>query len=163
MPPNTTPEQRAIICVLKKLGHTNDNIRANLPNRHDITNCAINYIFKKYADKENYDEVGHSAGCPRKLSERDCRVALRHLANQDCRNATELRRELFPQVSTQTVKRALRREGLLPFHQASVRSSPSRTCTSEKSGQSSIWIGQSKTGMPSHSLTSRFSTFLGRM
>ena len=34
-----------------------------------------------------YNEVGHSTGCPRKLSERDCRVALRHLANQDCRNA----------------------------------------------------------------------------
>jgi transposase len=113
-------EQHAIICTLKRLGYTNDEIRANLPNRHDITNRAINYIFKRYADKENYDEVGHSTGRPHKLSERDSRVALRHLANQDCRTATELRHEFFPQVSTITVKRALRQEGLLPFHQALV-------------------------------------------
>jgi len=38
MPQNTTPEQHAIICVMKKLGYTNDDVRANLPNRHDITN-----------------------------------------------------------------------------------------------------------------------------
>jgi hypothetical protein len=120
MPPNTTAEQRAIICTLKRLGYTNDDIRANLPDRHDITNRAINYIFKRYADKENYNEVGHSTGCPRKLSKRDCRVALRHLANRDCHNATELCHEFFPELSIKTVKRALRREGLRPFHEASV-------------------------------------------
>jgi hypothetical protein len=120
MPPNTTTEQRAIICILKNLGYTNDEIRANLSNQHDITNRAINYIFKRYADKENYNEVGHSTGHPRKLSEWDGQVALQHLANQDCRNATELHQEFFPQVSTITVKQALRWEGLLPFHQASV-------------------------------------------
>lgn len=119
MPPNTTTEQHAIICTLKNLGYTNDEIRANLSKRHDITNCVINYIFKRYADKEDYNKVGHSTGHPRKLSKRDGRVVLRHLANQDCRNATELRHEFFPQVSTITVKRALRQEGLLSFHQAS--------------------------------------------
>jgi len=76
MPPNTTTEQCAIICILKNLGYTNNEIRANLSNWHDITNHAINYIFKRYADRENYNEIGHSTGHLRKLSERDGWVAL---------------------------------------------------------------------------------------
>ena len=63
MPPNTTPEQRAIICVLNTQTTTSEQI---------------------YPTSMTSPTMGN---CPRKLGERDCRVALRHLANQDCRNA----------------------------------------------------------------------------
>jgi hypothetical protein len=90
---------------------THNDIQAALVNRHDITDRQIICIFQKYADKENYNEVGHSTGCLHKLTPRDTRVALRHLANCDAGNATELRNMYFPEVSIETVKRVLREEG----------------------------------------------------
>jgi transposase len=47
-------------------------------------------------------------------------MALRHLYNTDCRNATELHNEYFPEIGLSTVKRALREEGLAAHHKASV-------------------------------------------
>jgi len=111
MSPQTTAAEKAIICTLKKRGISHDDIRATLKNHHDITDRQIIRIFQRYGDKENYDEVGHSAGRPHKLTPRDARVALRHLANCDAANATELRNTYFPEVSLETVKGALRGEG----------------------------------------------------
>ena len=112
MAPNTTPTKKAIICTMKKAGFSHDEIRAALPDRHNITKRQINRIFVRYGDKENYYSVGHSSGRPRKLTPRDTRVALRHLANCDAHDASDLKRLYFPEVSVATLKRALRREGL---------------------------------------------------
>jgi len=112
MAPNTTPTKKAIICTMKKAGFSHDEIRDALPDRHDISNRQINRIFARYGDKENYYSVGHSSGRPRKLTPRDTRVALRHLANCDAHDASDLKRLYFPEVSVATVKRALRGEGL---------------------------------------------------
>jgi len=83
MAPNTTPTKKAIICTMKKAGFSHDEIRAALPDRHNITKCQINRIFVRYGDKENYYSVGHSSGHPCKLTPRDTQVALHHLANCD--------------------------------------------------------------------------------
>ena len=120
MAPNTTAAERAIICTLKRSGSSNDDIRAALVGRHDISDRQIKRIFARYGDKENYEEVGHSSGRPRKLSRRDVSVAFRHLSNQDCATASDVQREYFPQVNVVTVKRALREEGLRPYVKASV-------------------------------------------
>ena len=111
MAPTTTAAEKAVICTMKKSGCSHDEIRAALLHHHSLSNRQINRIFKRYAGKENYDEVGHSTGRPPKLTPRARRVALRHLANGDARNATELRNEYFPDVSVDTVKSALRMEG----------------------------------------------------
>jgi len=94
-----------------KAGSSHNDIRAALSNRHDITDRQILRIFQRYGGKENYDEVGHSTGRPHKLTPRDTRVALRHLANCDAANATELRNMYFPEVAVETVKGVLRGEG----------------------------------------------------
>jgi hypothetical protein len=120
MAPNTTAAQRAVICTMKRLGSSNDDIRAALLGRQDISDRQIKRIFTRYGEKENYDEVGHSSGRPRKLSPRDIRIALRHLSNQDSGNASELQRGYFPQLNVITIKRALREEGLHPYIKASV-------------------------------------------
>jgi hypothetical protein len=114
MAPNTTPTKRAIICTMKKAGSSHDDIRAALTGRHDISNRQINRIFAHYGEKENYYDVGHSTGRPHKLSPRDVRVALRHLSNNDAHDASDLQRMYFPEVCVDTLKRALKEEGLEP-------------------------------------------------
>jgi len=111
MSPYTTEAEKVIICTMIKGGSSHNDICAALSNRHDITDWQILCIFQWYGGKENYDEVGHSTGCLHKLTPRDTRVALRHLANCDVANATELRNMYFPKVAVETVKGVLRREG----------------------------------------------------
>ena len=68
MSPYTTAVEKAIICTMKKLGSSHDDICAALADRHNITDWQILRIFRRYADKENYNEVGHSTGHPHKLT-----------------------------------------------------------------------------------------------
>jgi len=47
---------------MKMAGFSNNEIRAALTGRHDLSNRQILRIFKKYGEKENYYDVGHSTG-----------------------------------------------------------------------------------------------------
>jgi DDE superfamily endonuclease len=120
MAPNTTPTKRAKIVTMKKAGSTNDEIRAALVGRHDLSNKQIGRIYKKYKDKENYYDFGKKSGRPHKLSARDARAALRHLGNRDAHDATDLQKVYFPEVHVKTVKRMLRENGLEAHPRASV-------------------------------------------
>lgn len=95
---------------MRAAGYSNNEIRAALTGRHDLSECQI--CRKRYAEKENYYEVTPRTGRPRKLTPRDIRVALRHLSNTTAHDASDLQRVYFPDVSVQTIKRALRAEGL---------------------------------------------------
>jgi len=120
MAPYTTAVEKAIICTMRKLGSSHDAIRAALTNHHNLTDRQINRIFTRYGDKENYDELGHKIGRPHKFTPHDRRVALRHLANCDAINATQLRNDYFPDVCVDTVKAALREEGRHAYIRATV-------------------------------------------
>jgi hypothetical protein len=99
---------------MRAAGYSNDEIRAALIGRHDLSDRQISRIVKRYGEKENYYEVGHSTGRPRKLTPCAMRIACRHLANQTAHDASDLQRKYFPEVSVDTIKRALRGEGLAP-------------------------------------------------
>lgn len=114
MAPITTPTKRAKICTMWAAGYTHNEIRDALTGRHDLSDRQILWIVKRYAEKENYYNVGHSTGRPRKLTPRDLRVACRHLSNQTAHDASDLQREYFPDVCVDTMKHALRGEGLEP-------------------------------------------------
>lgn len=114
MAPNTTPTKRAKICTMRAAGYSNEEIRSALTGHHDLSDRQINRIVKRYGEKENYYDIGHSTGRPRKLTPGDTRLALRHLSNQTAHDASDLQREYFPEVSVDTVKRTLRDGGLLP-------------------------------------------------
>jgi hypothetical protein len=75
MAPNTTPTKRAKVCTMRAAGYSNDEIRAALIGRHDLSDCQISRIVKRYGEKENYYEVGHSTGRPRKLTPCAMRIA----------------------------------------------------------------------------------------
>ncbi|KAJ2923626.1 hypothetical protein H1R20_g13471, partial [Candolleomyces eurysporus] len=71
MAPQTTAVEKAVICTLKRDGKSIEAINKELkrlPNGRSLTKRAINRIYARYGDKENYDEVGHRPGAPRKLT-----------------------------------------------------------------------------------------------
>ncbi|KAJ3494693.1 hypothetical protein NLJ89_g10752 [Agrocybe chaxingu] len=94
MAPHLTPTKRTTICVMRKAGYSNDEIRAALTGYHDISNKTIGRVIKKYGEKENYYETAH--------------------------DATDLQKNYFPDVSVSTMKRALRQEGLESHIRATV-------------------------------------------
>jgi len=59
MPCHTTPITRATICTMKKAGASYEEIQKALTGHHDISKCTINWIFARYAEKENYYDVGY--------------------------------------------------------------------------------------------------------
>ncbi|KAJ7679860.1 hypothetical protein B0H17DRAFT_884495, partial [Mycena rosella] len=118
--PDTTPTKKARIVAWKREGKSHDWIREHLTGRHDISDRQIIRIFKRYGEEENYYDVGHRSGRPRKLGEQETRVAARHLANSTANNATDVQRQFFPEVHPVTVKRRLREIGLEPHLRADV-------------------------------------------
>ncbi|RXW12442.1 hypothetical protein EST38_g13411 [Candolleomyces aberdarensis] len=120
MAPHLTPTKRAKICMMKKAGYPNASIKAALIGRTDVTNRTIQRVYNRYGEKENFYDVAPKSGRPRKLTAHDARVAIRHLRNSSARNATELRQLYFPEVSVDTVKRELRRNGLEAHKRAKV-------------------------------------------
>jgi hypothetical protein len=97
---------------MRAAGYSNDEIRAALTGRHDLSNRQIYWIVKRYGGKENYYEVMPRSGRPHELMPRDTRIALRHLSNTTAHDASDLQRVYFPDVSVQTIKCTLRAEGL---------------------------------------------------
>ncbi|KAF5335785.1 hypothetical protein D9611_009588 [Ephemerocybe angulata] len=108
----TTAAEKAKICTMKALGASNKEIQEALPGRQNISRRQITRIYAKYGEKENYEAVGKSTGRPKKLDNRDARVALRALQTQQVDNASDLQRNFFQDVSVQTVKRMLKENGL---------------------------------------------------
>ncbi|CAK5267780.1 unnamed protein product [Mycena citricolor] len=112
MAPNLSPTKKAKIVEWTRDGRSHKWIREHLTGRHDISDSTIYWIQRDYSEKENYYDVGHSPGRPRKLQARDMRKAVRSLGNQTVTNATELKDAFFPDVSVKTIKRNLRIAGL---------------------------------------------------
>src|SRR5687767_2912630 len=120
MAPWTTPTKKAKTITMKKAGRTNNEIKKALTGHNNISTSTINRIYKKYANKENYYDVGHPTGRPKKLTERDGRYTVRVLGEGKAANATDLQRNFFPEVSVDTVKRELRQHSLEPHKKAEV-------------------------------------------
>ena len=112
MAPNTTPTKHVKLCTMRAAGYSNDEIRAALTGCHNLSDCQIYWIVKRYAEKENYYEVMPRTGRPHKLTPCDTCVALRHLSNMTAHDASDLQCEYFPDVSVQTIRHTLRAEGL---------------------------------------------------
>lgn len=112
MAPNTTPTKWEKICNMRAAGYSNDEIWAALTSRYELSDWQISYIMKRYGGKEKYYEVGHSTGHPCKLTLCDAQIACQHLSNQTAHKASDLQHVYFLEVSVDTMKQALWREGL---------------------------------------------------
>lgn len=78
-----------------------------------IHRTTVSRIIKRYINFPNHYHVQPKTGRPRILNERDTRVAARMLARAEVANATELQKKAFKDVSTRTLQRRLKDQGLV--------------------------------------------------
>jgi len=94
-------------------GYTTREIAAKVGCKSHTT---IVRLKKKYEETGKVQNKAHS-GRPRKLNERDERNIVRRLMTAECSNAVQLQKSLKTtdnvEVGTNTVRRALRRNGLV--------------------------------------------------
>jgi hypothetical protein len=105
---------------MKKEEKETRDIQEALSGHCKLSTRTINCIWKRYRGKENYYDVGHHMGRPRKMNDHDRHIAKRQLANCNAQNATELQHGWFPDISLHTVKRELCSIGLKAHPRATV-------------------------------------------
>lgn len=108
-----TSEQRAQAIILLKNGFASREIAAKVGCKSHTT---ISRLKKKYEETGKVENKPGS-GRPRKLNERDERSLIRRLMTKECTTAVQLQKSLKTsdniEVSTNTVRRALKRNGLV--------------------------------------------------
>ncbi|KAJ8507400.1 hypothetical protein ONZ45_g10230 [Pleurotus djamor] len=105
----TSPTKVARIADYKSLGMSNVQIAEKI-GIHRTTVARVHQRFEKSGDAYH---INPKSGRPRKLDVRDARRAAILLARTECHNATEVAKKVFPDVSRQTVARALKEKGLV--------------------------------------------------
>ncbi|CAI2184147.1 4193_t:CDS:2, partial [Funneliformis geosporum] len=107
-----TSEQRAQAIILLKNGFASRKIAAKVGCKSYTT---ISRLKKKYEETGKIENKPGS-GRPRKLNERDKCSLIRRLMTKECTTAVQLQKSLKTsnniEVSTNTIRRALKRNGL---------------------------------------------------
>lgn len=80
-----------------------------------IHRSTVSRIHHKYRKSRNFYHVASKSGRPPKLGPRDVRRAARHLANSTSHDVTDLQRKYFPNISTVTLGRHLKKIGLKAY------------------------------------------------
>ena len=104
----TTPTKKSRIVQLKDLGHTNRDV----VEKENVNPSTVSRIYGRYGKTQKFYEKKHRSGRPHKLNDYDIHIALRKLSNGSARNATDLQKKEFPNVSVNTLRRELERRGL---------------------------------------------------
>lgn len=109
--PYTSVAQKAAILSGKDLGMK----LTEIAEKENIHLSTVYRIIKKYDETRDFDSIAPHTGRPQKISERDAQTARRMLESGLAKDATDLKRKLFPNVHAVTVRRALRKQGLKPY------------------------------------------------
>ena len=108
-----TSEQRAQAILMLEIGFSLREIAAKVGCKSHTTILRLKEKYKETGKVENKP----GSGRPRKLNERDERALIRRLTTKECSNAVQLQKSLKTsnnvEVSTNTVRRALKRNGLV--------------------------------------------------
>ena len=105
----TSPSKVSRIVDHQRQGQSHNEI-AKFIGIHRTTVSRILKRFEKSGD--NY-HVNPKTGRPRKMEIRECRIAARMLSRVEAANAAEVQKKAFPDVSTRTICRCLKEQGLL--------------------------------------------------
>jgi hypothetical protein len=117
----TTPETKAKILALNKVGLTNREIALSLKPHVDVDPSTVGRIIKKYAETpELVTEKPHIPGRPPKLSLKDVRFAALALTRAKRQGPRNIQRSYFPHISTPTLRRYLRQIGLNSYRRRKV-------------------------------------------
>ncbi|KAF9476735.1 hypothetical protein BDN70DRAFT_777010, partial [Pholiota conissans] len=103
-----TPTKRVRIVALREREVPICKITADL----QLSESTVRRTFNKYHETHDFYYTPPRAGRPRKLSERDCRLAGRKIRAGVYPDASHLQRELFPTISVCTIRNVLTSQGL---------------------------------------------------
>ena len=104
----TSPTKKARI-VRYKAGGMSDTDIAKKFRLHRTTITRIN---DRYAKSEDYYNIKHKSGRPRKFTTQDARYAVQMLASTDSHDIANLQRKYFPDINAETIRTRLQACGL---------------------------------------------------
>src|ERR1700761_312198 len=108
---DTTCAQKSAIVTWKAAGLTDRQV-AEKENVAPATVCRIN---KRYSQTRDFDAKGRKTGRPTKFTEQDRRKAARLLSSGRAKNASDLKRNFFPDLHVDTIRHGLRKRGLKAY------------------------------------------------
>ncbi|KAG8723001.1 hypothetical protein FRC09_005136 [Ceratobasidium sp. 395] len=121
MAPQTTPDIKAVILILKKLGLSNRDISDKLGEiNFSVSQTTVGRVANKYSDGRPLDEKAPRSHPPSKLTPKDAKYAALLLARGKAANATALQRAYFPHVSARTLRRYLKKLGMRCYRRRKV-------------------------------------------
>ncbi|QRV92552.1 DDE superfamily endonuclease [Ceratobasidium sp. AG-Ba] len=120
MAPNTSPDTKAMILILKKLGLLNQAIVDKLLPEVQVSRATVGRIVQKYGAGRPVTKKSPRSGRPCKLTTEDAKYAALLLARGKASDATALQRSYFPHVSPRTLRRYLKKIGMRPYRRRKV-------------------------------------------
>lgn len=108
MPGATSPVTKCLIFKLKTEGFPSQEVAR----RTGVNRSTVTCVYKQLCKNPDFTYVKPKSGRPQKLTQKDGQFAALELARGCARSAVELQRDFFPHVHVETVRNALREQGL---------------------------------------------------
>ena len=108
MPGATSPVTKARIFELKSIGFSSEEVAK----RVGVHRTTVTHVCKSLLKNPDFCYVKPKSGRPRKLSQKDKEFAVLELARGRASSAVDLQRNFFPHAHPDTVRNALREQGL---------------------------------------------------
>ena len=102
-----TPSKRARIWRLRQRGHSIKDIA----DKTEMSYSVVRYNLIKIAELGSTDAERPRKGRPQKFTPRQQRRAVRAIASGQCRDAGEVKRNLFPDIGASTIRRVIAAAG----------------------------------------------------
>lgn len=114
--PYTTPTTRARCVFMTNHGYSTYNIARSLAHLgKTIHPTTVSGIYKRCKKGHSFYHNSPKSGCPLLISPRSRRRAAYQIRSGRASTASEVKQQLFPDFSRQTVSRALKKEGLKAY------------------------------------------------
>src|SRR6266576_2483398 len=105
----TSPSKVSQIVDHQRQGQSYNEIAKSI----GIHRTTVSQILKRFEKSGDNYHVNPKTGRPHKMEIRECRIAAQMLLQVEAANAAEVQKKAFPDVSTRTIRRCLKEQGLL--------------------------------------------------
>jgi transposase len=105
---DTSATKKAAIVALKEQKLSNRAVAA----KENVSTSTVSRINARYGANHQFEAKSPRPGRPSKISEHDAQKAMRMLSSGKARNASDLKRKLFPDIHEDTIRKVLKKRGL---------------------------------------------------
>ena len=112
---NTSATKKAVIVTLKELELSNRFVAG----KENVSASTVSRINARYGANHQFEAKSPRPGRPSKISESDAQKAMQMLSSGKAKNASDLKRKLFPDIHVDTVRKALKKRGLNAYQRES--------------------------------------------